>query len=275
MSMTRADFRISIIINSYNQRAYLIEAIESVLGQTLTPHEIIVADDMSSDGSRETIREYERRSPGIVRGVFQEQNVGIPRNRNAALRAVTGNYVGILDGDDCFLPEKLEKQVAALREHPDAKVVYSNFRIVDPQRRPLRVKWRNRQPSGNAFCDVARGKTGLLRTLLADYRVIKDAGFMDGRFPGYDGLWLTIKVAAACNIVYVDEILLDKRDHPDSDSKSLRIDERLHDLMGIYQELLPLLPLHATEEERALIATSWKRILGPFGSSLPSAKELL
>src|SRR5262245_56185453 len=127
--MDERDIRISIIITSYNHRAYLVEAIESVLDQTRLPHEIIVADDMSSDGSQDAIREYERRYPGLVRGLLQEHNRGIPGNRNAALRIVTGNYVGILDGDDRFLPHKLETQVAALQQHPRARVVYGNFRI--------------------------------------------------------------------------------------------------------------------------------------------------
>lgn len=264
--MTERDFRITIIITSFNHRAYLIEAIESVIAQTFMPHEIIVADDLSSDGSRETIREYERKYPGLVKGVFQEQNCGIPKNRNTALRIGTGNYVGILDGDDWFLPEKLEKQVAALLLHPEAKVVYGNFRIVDPQRRPLGVRWHGSQPTGRVFCDIAKVKTGLLRTLIADYEAVKEAGFMDERFPFHDGLWLSIKLAAACDIAYVDDILLDKRDHPASDSKALHMEKRLQSLTGIYQNLLPLLPMYASQQEQALIKSTWARVLRSFAA---------
>jgi len=261
--MSAPDFKISIIITSYNHRAYLVEAIDSVLAQTLMPHEIIVADDMSSPGSQDTIREYEREFPALVKGVFQTERCGIPRNRNTALRAVTGDYVGILDGDDWFLPRKLEQQVEALRQCPGARLAYGNFRIVDSQRKPLRVKWSEPQPSGLVFPDIARCKAGLLRTLIVEYQAVKDAGFMDERFPRYDGLWLTIKLAATCKIAYVNDILLDKRDHPTSDSKTSTLHERLHDLAAIYRDLLPLLPLHASEEERALIMSSWTRLLGP------------
>ena len=260
--MNERDIRISVIITSYNHRAYLVEAIESVLGQTRPPHEIIVADDESSDGSQDTIRDYERRYPGLVRGLLQERNRGIPENRNAALRIVTGNYVGILDGDDCFLPHKLEAQVAALQQRPGARVVYGNFRVVDPQRRLLRLKWKSPQPSGRVFSDIARGKTGLLRTLVADYRAVVDAGFMDVRFPRHDGLWLTINLAARCEIAYVDDLLLEKREHPTSDSKTIRPDERLRDLTRIYRELLPMLPRHATPEQQAVILASWRNVLG-------------
>ena len=149
--MQADDYRISIIITSYNKRDYLVEAVDSVIAQTLRPHEIIIADDGSGDGSRETIRSYMDRYPGWIRGIFQEQNVGIPKNRNAALRTVTGNYVGILDGDDLFLPSKLEKQVAALRANPDAKVVYSNFRRVEEDgTTEVEFRFDEPQPQGDA-----------------------------------------------------------------------------------------------------------------------------
>jgi glycosyltransferase involved in cell wall biosynthesis len=253
--------RISIVITSFNHRAFLIDAIESVLAQTVMPHEIIVADDASSDGSPDTIRAYELKFPGLVKGIFRETNGGIPRNRNDGLRAVTGDYVGILDGDDWFLPHKLEAQVAALHAAGDATLVYGNFRIVDAARRPVRLKWNAPQPSGHVFADVAAGKTGLLRTLIADYRAVRDAGFMDERFPRHDGLWLTIQLAARCKIAYVDDVLIDKRDHATSDSKSIRAEERLRELTAIYREILTMLPRHAPRDE-ARIRAAWRRLLG-------------
>lgn len=260
--MTARDPKISIVITSYNQRALLVEAIDSVLGQTLAPHEIIVSDDASSDGSPDTIRDYERRFPGLVKGVYRATNGGVPRNRNSGLRAVTGDYVGILDGDDCFLPHKLAAQVAALRADPDVTVVYGNFRVVDAQRRrQLRLKWSAPQPSGHVFWDVAACKTGLLRTLIADYGAVRDAGFMDERNSHYDGMWLTIKLAARCRIAYVDDVLLDKRDHAGGRTKTSRRHEFGEDLMLTYRELLPLLPRHATSEEQARILASWSRVL--------------
>ncbi|MEE8428385.1 MAG: glycosyltransferase family A protein [Gammaproteobacteria bacterium] len=259
--MKQRDFRTSIIITSYNHRGYLIEAIEGVLNQTVAPHEILVADDASSDGSRELIRSYEKKYPGLVKGVFQENNVGIPKNRNAALRVVTGNYVSILDGDDLFLPYKLERQFHALREHPDASVVYSNFNIVDIHRKPLAVRWSRPQPEGNIFPEVAKIKTGMLRTLVADYQAVKRVGFMDERFPKWDGLWLSIKLAATCRFAYVNKVLLEKRNHPTSDSKSNTSREHLHDLIGIYGELSPLLSTHANTQERQQIDTAWQQLI--------------
>lgn len=255
--MSARDIRISIIITSYNHRAYLVDAIESVLAQTHPPHEIIVADDASSDGSQDTIRAYERKFPALVRGVFQPRNLGIPGNRNAALRTVTGNFVGILDGDDWFLPRKLECQVAALRGDPQVTAVYTNFRMVNTRR----IKWPTPPPSGFVFADIAAGRLGLLRTLIADYAAVLQAGFMDVRFPRYDGFWLTIQLAATCKLAYLHEVLLEKRDHPSSDSGGLTSADHRRDLEGIYGSLLPMLPVHAGPAEIAAIQASWRRIL--------------
>src|SRR5438094_10603878 len=105
--------QISVIVTSYNQQEYLREAIESAINQTVVAVELKIEDDHSTkDGSIETIREYAARYPGLVRGLFQEENVGIPKNRNSALRMVKGDHVAILDGDDRLLPRFLERHGA-------------------------------------------------------------------------------------------------------------------------------------------------------------------
>jgi glycosyltransferase involved in cell wall biosynthesis len=235
------DFRVSIIITSHNQRDYLVQALESVMAQTLRSHEIIVADDASSDGSQEVIRRYAQRHPGWIKYLFQERNVRTPKNRNAALLRVSGNYVGILDGDDLFAPDKLQLQYQALRALPGARAVYSNFRGVDAAGRLLRRRYREPQPQGDIFPTVAIGNFGLLRTLVAEYRAVREAGFMDERFPGYDGLWLTIKLSSFCRLAYVHKPLVYKRDYPTSVSKRRAMADKMGQLSGVYRALQPLL----------------------------------
>src|SRR5438128_11457422 len=107
--------RISVIVTSYNQQEYLREAIESAINQTVAAFEIIVADDHSTkDGSIETIREYAARCPGSIRGLFEEENVGILTTRNSALRMVRGAYVARRDGGERVWTTFIERHVAAL-----------------------------------------------------------------------------------------------------------------------------------------------------------------
>ncbi len=100
--------KISVFITSYNQKKFLVEAIESVLSQTLKPVELIIVDDRSTDGSQEVIGEYARRYPDLIRPYYQEMNVGIAANKAFAQQHVNGDWLTYLNGDDRFLPQKLE-----------------------------------------------------------------------------------------------------------------------------------------------------------------------
>ncbi|MEP0812124.1 glycosyltransferase family 2 protein [Trichocoleus sp. ST-U2] len=238
----------------------MIEAIESVIHQTIKPHEIIIADDYSTDGSVELILDYMNHYPKWIKGVFQQKNLGIPKNRNAALRQVTGNYVAILDGDDRFFPHKLERELAALQKNPAAKCVYSNLLFIDAQGKPINLRDREEQPSGDIFHYVAKGTFGILRSMVIDYSLLQKVGFMDERFPKYDGFDLTVRLAKQAQFAYVSEALVEKREYPTSDSKRLAAEEHLHDLEGIYEKILPLLEDIPIAEKRN-IQEIWSQYL--------------
>ncbi len=235
--MISDSFRPSIIITSYNKVDLLIESIDSVIAQTMRPHEIIIVDDGSTDGSWDVIHEYTERHPGWIKGLYQLNNVGIPANRNTALRTVTGNYVGILDGDDLFVPDKLEKQYRALCDLPNARAVYSNFRRIKSDGTFLTLRWDRPQAEGDILEEVAMLNYGLLRTMLASYEAVKQVGYMDERYTKFDGFWLSIQLASFCRFAYVDEVLLEKKEYPESDSQQNTKAELLHDISGIYRDM--------------------------------------
>lgn len=249
-------YRVSVIITSYNQQAYLVEAIDSVLVQTLKPHEIIVADDRSSDGSTEVIRDYAARYPGLVKGIYQERNVGISENRNTALRAATGNHVAILDGDDRYLPKNLELQLTALTEHPGARCAYSNLYFIDGSGIRTRIRDVTLQPTGDILSYVAAGQMGLLRSMLIPYDLIEKAGFLDPRFPKHDGFILTLHLAQMAQFAYILEPVAEYRVHAEGDSRSFSARARLGYLEDAYSEVMRLTQqLPSTELQR--IRTAW------------------
>lgn len=253
--------RISVIITSYNHRDYLVEAIESVLAQTVRPHEIVVADDDSSDGSVEVIQGYVARYPELVKGVFQAENVGISENRNAALHAATADLVAVLDGDDRYLPDNLERQLAALQQRPGAGCSYSNLYFVDSQGRRIRIRDRVPQPSGDILAYLAAGQMGLLRSMLMSYDLAREAGFFDARFPKHDGYVLSLRLAKVARYAYVFEPLAEYRVHPRGDSKTYSNRPRvgyLRDVMGEVERLIVELP----PPERKRVQAIWRgRIL--------------
>ena len=118
--------RISVIIPCYNAEAFLQRTLDSVLAQTVAPHEIIIVDDGSGDKSASIAAN----NPHPVRLIRQE-NSGVCAARNRALSAVTGEWVALLDADDLWEPTKLERQIAALRSTPAAVCCHTHYYVFD------------------------------------------------------------------------------------------------------------------------------------------------
>jgi glycosyltransferase involved in cell wall biosynthesis len=112
---------ISVIIPCYGQAHFLGEAIESVLAQTHTDHEIVVVDDGSPDDTERVARRYEH-----VR-YLRQQNLGASAARNYGLKAIQGKYVVFLDADDRLLPNHFEVSLRAFHEHPEAACVIGDY----------------------------------------------------------------------------------------------------------------------------------------------------
>lgn len=117
---------VSVTIPFRNSAAFLAEAIESVLAQTYQKWELFLVDDGSSDGSREIAEMYAQRIPGKIRCVEHpyRQNLGVTRSRNLGASLSSGEFLAFLDSDDVWLPSKLDFQIALMRDHPEAALVY-------------------------------------------------------------------------------------------------------------------------------------------------------
>jgi len=118
-------FRVSVIMICRDGQAYLAEAIESVLAQTVPDWELIIVDDGSLDGSLGIAHEYARAESTRVRSLLSAagRNVGMSAARNTGLRAASAEYIALLDCDDAWLPEKREVQLALAEQHREAEVV--------------------------------------------------------------------------------------------------------------------------------------------------------
>ena len=112
----------SVIIPTYNCRDYIRETLDSVLAQTHPDVELIVIDDGSTDGTPDIARAHAPAARVVV-----QRNAGVCRARNAGIAMSSGQFVCLMDHDDYWYPDKLERQVRAFAEHADAGVVYSSF----------------------------------------------------------------------------------------------------------------------------------------------------
>lgn len=118
---------VSVIIPNYNYGHLLIDAVESVLLQTVAPDEILIIDDASTDNSREIMKLFD----GKLRLVFNEHNLGTVENFKKAVALTSGDYIAFLGADNRMRCDYIEKCRAALDANPDAAVAYTDMLVFD------------------------------------------------------------------------------------------------------------------------------------------------
>jgi hypothetical protein len=127
--------KVSVCIPTYNGGELLRESIRSALAQTRPPDEIIVVDDGSTDNTAGAI--CASFGP-VVRYIRQENDGTFGAGARAhAIREATGDWLALLDHDDLWLPDKLEKQLRAAESAPEVGIVFTRYRNVDEAGRPL------------------------------------------------------------------------------------------------------------------------------------------
>lgn len=127
---------VSVVIPSYNHEAYIAEAVNSVLEQTIKDLELIVVDDGSTDRSLDILAAI---SDPRMRVISQE-NQGAHAAINRGLGEASGEYLAILNSDDSYHPQRLETIIAALKARPQAGFAGSYIQIIDSQGSDLGVK---------------------------------------------------------------------------------------------------------------------------------------
>lgn len=121
---------VSVVLPIYNGEKFLHEAVESILGQTLSDFEFIVVDDGSKDGSRAILEEYSHRDKRMIFSALPK-NQGVAIASNHGLKMARGKYIARMDADDISLPERFEKQAAFLETHSEIDIIGSATLLVD------------------------------------------------------------------------------------------------------------------------------------------------
>lgn len=114
--------KISVIMAVFNGEKYLQESIESILNQTYKDFEFIIVDDGSFDRTPEILKDWTKRDSRI-KIIANEQNIGLTKSLNKAIKTAQGKYIARQDADDVSLLQRLEKQIEYLENHPEIKVL--------------------------------------------------------------------------------------------------------------------------------------------------------
>ena len=200
---------VSVVLGTYNGEAYLEEQLNSILTQTYSPLEIIAIDDGSTDGTVRLLREYAARDSRI-KVVVNEHNLGFIRNFEKGCSLSTGHWIALCDQDDYWMPDKIEKMVAAIGGNP---MVYCDSILCD----------QHLQPLGNKISDLVHYQsfddprqlcvfsrmyghaTLITRNLFDKARPFRDEVPHDG--------WLAYHATLYGGVRYLPEVLVKYRQH--------------------------------------------------------------
>ena len=184
--------QVSVIIPAYNVQSYVGNAIRSVLGQTFKDFEIIVVDDGSTDDTKNVVDAFGSK----VRYIRQE-NKGLGGARNAGILSADTEFVGLLDADDEWLPDFLERMMLLVQNRPDAAVYYSSAQGMDSNGNDLPQIFGRMISSGDLRQNLLRANFIIPSTVICRRATIMDAGLFDEKNRDLHGcedwdLWLRL-----------------------------------------------------------------------------------
>ena len=223
---------VSVVMTFFDAQAFLHDAIRSVVAQTYERWELLLVDDGSTDGSARIAREWMARYPGRMTYLAHagHANRGISAARNLGLRHASAEFVAFLDADDVWCRDKLDRQIALLRAHPEAAMVYGRTQYwyswtgkpedvardhVPPHRFPAdAVVTPPRLVT--AFVRGSAAVPCICSVLVRRSLLVRLAGFEES-FPGlYEDQVLYTKVCLGAPVFVSDECLERYRQHPGS-----------------------------------------------------------
>lgn len=199
---------VSIAIITYNQREFLRECIESCLLQDYENTEIVVADDASTDGTQDMLREYDKKYPGKFILRLSEKNQGITKNSNQAHFACSGKYIAWMGGDDLMLPGKITSQVQFMENNMNCAICYHDLIVFDNESGDQLYLFseKNRPREGGVDTLIKYGTFNGACSSMVRKSMTPISGF-DSRLPvASDWLYWIECLGSEGNIRYIDNI---------------------------------------------------------------------
>jgi glycosyltransferase involved in cell wall biosynthesis len=228
---------VSVALITYNHVGFIGAALESVLSQSYPNFEVIVADDFSTDGTRDVIKRYAVKYPDKIKIASSEINLGVTKNHNRAFSGCAGKYIAWMSGDDIMLPEKLTIQVNYLEKNERCAICYHDLEYFNSDDDSvLYLKSEIDRPRNGRMSTVIKygcfngGVSNMIRRGSAPPR-----GF-DERIPiASDWLFWVETLIGGGEIHYIDRVLARHRRHA---SNVTVLDSRNPSILEIQDHLM-------------------------------------
>lgn len=197
---------ISVIIPAYNRASTIRYCLDSVLNQTVSPREVIVVDDRSTDNTVDIVTSY---SDPRIRCIVLEKNSGAQAARNRGIREARGAWIAFQDSDDEWSPEKLERQIEALHGtgFSPMTAVHTDAWRYDPTTGNKELWSLPLVEGDNVYSVLLKSPAPLFPTLLTSKAALERIGFLDESVPSYQEWDTFIRLAKECRIIHLREPL--------------------------------------------------------------------
>jgi glycosyltransferase involved in cell wall biosynthesis len=179
--------------------------IDSVLAQTYQDFELLIVDDGSTDNTRSLVESYVAKDSRVR--YFYQENQRQSAARNLALKHVKGEFVCFLDSDNYWLPDKLEKSLAAFQQHPEADIVYGDCITVNEAGEEISRK-NMRRHSGMITALLLKDNFISMNTTMTRKKCFDEMGGMSGKRRVADDYDLWLRFSARYRFLYVPEYMV-------------------------------------------------------------------
>lgn len=175
---------LSVCLITYNQVNYIEEAIEGVLKQQVNFFwELVIADDYSTDGTREILAVYKKQYPEFIKLILQDKNVGPAQNFSDLINYPSSKYIAYFEGDDYWTdPDKLQKQVDFLETNSDFAICFHEIKVLHEDGRELLYNNIKENRTFN-FTDLALNN--FIATVSMVFRVYEHHNILPDWFKGF------------------------------------------------------------------------------------------
>jgi glycosyltransferase involved in cell wall biosynthesis len=214
MAMRAAPLKVSVVLVTYNRAPLLNETIKSILNQSFSDFELIIADDASNDNTEQICTEWTRRDQRIQYH-RRDTNVGMPNNLTLGIDASKGAFVAVVHDDDVYSPTLLDKWSYCLAKYPQAAFVFNAYNDLDINGKVSRTYCEDLLECENGaailerlFFHRWRFDSPVFGTVMIRKSALDRVGVFDKRFGFYSDVDMWMRLAENYDVCYIKEALI-------------------------------------------------------------------
>jgi glycosyltransferase involved in cell wall biosynthesis len=239
---------VAVVVPCHNAASYLARALDSILAQTHGDLRLFAVDDGSTD-----------ETPNILKGYsdygfcFRQERAGQAAARNRGIRMSDSPYIAFLDADDYWLPTKLERQIAVLRQNPSVGLVCSDCETIK-QGQFVGAHFGRAKvpPTGKLFERLVRDCFVFTPTVVVRRKCLEEVGLFNESLSVSEDFNLWLRIAARWEIAVVPEVLAVRDTHPEGLSLSTRPEIYLENGIAALENVKSACNELSSAESRAL-----------------------